>query len=367
MSLYFLIQCAVVARVFHNMKLLHYEEYAAATGKPVRKKLNRSMIMTMRPILLDHLRKSDTLATEVAKDPGLMALVDAGNLAVTEFIDRTSQVIVESYIEFPLATWLSVFRVHVAVAFLITFTCFPAFVAIFLFTCTAVITAVFFVVWFCVQAGRMHKGKGLLISPILQKLLWPFMFVGIPFSFGYAPWAAKPTDLRATTQVQVHVYCLCHMIMWAWVDTSSSFYYVNHLFSLSGHIVGGFKPYQAMIIHICICIFCIYVSSWLQSSTVFMLCFPPYVSKEEELILIAVLREFPHGMPAPEVGATEPAIIMNASTSSTGDVVVVSSKTSMEEADSQPQPSPEPVIRLGPGSIICVPDESRKVTEVDHL
>jgi len=209
----------------------------------------------------------------------------------------------QRFLEFPPAAWANVAMVCTILALILTFGCVRAiFVPYIALLISGFVSLTCLITYIYQVQGRIKHGKPFSFNPTLQRALWPLSLFGIPFSMGYAPWDMHPypSDERAITGIQVHIFFLCKVTMWAWADPSSSFYYTE----LEGPMHWDVYPVAATVAHLCLSFFCLAIVILLESTCVFMLAFPPYVSTSEETIILDVLRDLPDGLPESTIART---------------------------------------------------------------
>lgn len=295
MSLYFIMQVIVIWLVNREVKRLQYEERALKKGAPVKHKIARGVVTVMKKALLDDLKTSKAYADK--KSPELDALIDAGKLNVTEFVDRTSDPIVQKFIEFPARTWFGVLLTTIFITLVTQFGCFPSIVVNLGWPILNTLIALFFLLFLGLERYRMVHGRVPVDFPIFSKLFWPFhILLAVPFSMGHVPWKSKPSDGVLVRTIQTHVFFICLITMWGWADETSSFYY--HHDGLDGGLLEMIGPYVELIaVHTILTIICIFVACVMQAFAVSLAAFPPYVSEKEKKVLIEVLEEYPDGIP----------------------------------------------------------------------
>ena len=71
---------------------------------------------------------------------------------------------------------------------------------------------------------------------------------------------------------------------------------------MAGPIVDEVYPHTATAVHCVVTLLCLIIAAWLAGTSVLMLALPPYISAEEEQILLDVLKEFPEGVPTADGG-----------------------------------------------------------------
>ena len=75
--------------------------------------------------------------------------------------------------------------------------------------------------------------------------------------------------------------------------------------NLAGPIIDEIYPHTATAVHCVVTLLCLIIAAWLAGTSVLMLALPPYISAEEEQILLDVLKEFPEGAPTADGGGTK--------------------------------------------------------------
>jgi len=295
MTLYFIIQGAAIWLLNRGIRALAREERLEKAGKPARNRLTRGFITANRVATLKQLQESPRCQAEIAKDPALQATIATGALSVTEFIDCTSEEVMQRLLEFPLDAWLTILLTTVVMGIVLGWSCIPPLVIIFFFVGVPALSCLVFILWYAAQRCRYANGTpGLILLPALHRALWPLSLLGFPFSFGYVLWDKKPSDARFLTAIQVHIFNFCFLTIWAWAAQGMSFYYIGK--DRPGPIVGDLYPGDLAAIHCVLSLLVLVLIPALEHIVVLVLAFPPYLSQEEEDIALQVLRDFPNGV-----------------------------------------------------------------------
>ena len=302
MCSYFLLITVSLVRVHAFYSELHQAELdehmiLKRAARTKRATLFLRVAQRARAILLDHVSESATLKQIVMADPAMRAtaLVDK-RLAVSAFVHETSNYAVLDLINFPSSTWvLILFRLTIF-CITVNFCCLGGgtlYVVVLGYGVTTfAYTAARHALWlrrFLTYDTATNRTTCWPCST-LDRIVSPL--VG-PGTTGFVPWRRCPREKTARECLQAHLFGYLLLIVLLIADDQSSFTHTAQDFE-SEHAAHPAWSWWLWCFAPHVLIVCAW-AGWLIPSTVIVQVFPPYISADEGLLLLDVLRAYPQG------------------------------------------------------------------------